>query len=268
MPDRKFPLILAQQIGGNYELDTLRTTGAFRSALASLPIMSTYFHVQRTGVPAFKIGRSYSFGVHQNHFSHGLSVIDPTVHIAGVGNLPIDRVLKDYFDPAGFNHYRRIKRVNHTPDEKGLLFCAAAILSHHAKLLRELVFEQVRQETFVDKPSRMRCIWLIPHDMELLGKWCATAPKNQFRTFEVEATGNFHRGLNKYLLPECLGADQLRDRARHYWSEPVSPSEENAETLCEGEIKILRELKMEGSSNRAWQSMKQALFGNTPSKRL
>jgi len=31
--------------------------------------------------------------------------------------------------------------------------------------------------------------------------------------------------------------------------------------LCQGEIKVLRELKMEGSSRSVWSGMKQKLFG-------
>lgn len=130
------------------------------------------------------------------------------------------------------------------------------MLNHQAELLRELIFEQVRQEIFTEKPSRLRCIWLIPHDEPLLAAWRATI-NGSFHAFEVEADGQFHIGASCYLKPVCFSGDQLRDHARRYWSEPVDVQAQQAEILCVGEIKILREIKISGASEGTWAKIKR-----------
>jgi hypothetical protein len=202
--------------------------------------MPLFFHVQRSAVPRFKIGKAYAFGEQPNFFSRDLFSVDVSVPVRGVGELPFDEILRDYFDASGFNHYRNVKRANYSADEKGLLSCAAAVLNHQAMLLRELIFEQVRQEAFAEKPSRLRCAWLIPHDEQILAHWCASAPNGQFRAYEVEANGRFHIGASKYLKPACLGAAVLRENARRFWSEPVNERTEPAEILLAGEMTPVR----------------------------
>ena len=219
--------------------------------------MPLFYHVQRSAVPRFKVGTTYTFGEQPNFFSRDLFAADVSVPVRGMGELPVDEILRDYFDPAGFNHYRNVMLAGYTADEKGLLRCAGAVLNQQALLLRELLFEQVRQEAFAGKPSRLRCVWLIPHDEQILAHWCATAPNGQFRTFEVEATGKFHIGASKYLKPACLGANTLRDNARRFWSEPVDEFAEPAEILLVGEMTPVRELKMAGSSETAWTKLKR-----------
>lgn len=219
--------------------------------------MPLFYHVQRSGVPGFKLGRSYPFGAERNFFARDLFATDTRLPVRGVGNLPFDDVLRDYHDASGFGHYRNVRHPNYTADAEGLLRCARAVLAHHALLLRELIFEQVRQEAFAAKPSRLHCAWLIPHDEQLLAHWCATAPHGQFRAFEVEAAGAFHIGASKYLRPACLGADELRENARRFWSEPVDERTEPAEILLHGELTPRRELKLPGSRETTWARLKR-----------
>ena len=217
--------------------------------------MPLYYHVQRRGA-RLKVGKSYAFGAEPNFYSRDLFAVSPSVHVRGVGDMPLDSVVKDCLDPNGFRHYRNVKQAHFAPDEKGLLACAGAMLNQQAMLLRELVFEQVRQEAFADKPSRQRCVWLIPHDEPLLAAWCATV-SGSFHAFEVEASGPVHVGASCNLKPVCFSGDQLRDHARRYWSEPVDMQTQQAEILCGGEIKILREIKMVGTDASAWAKFKR-----------
>jgi len=215
-----------------------------------------FYHVQRNGVTGFKVGKTYAFTMEQNFFARDLFGIEVIVPVAATEGMPIDFLLRDYFDPTGFNHYRNIRSKALTPDEKGLLKSALSVLNHQAMLLRELIFEQVRSVSFPDKPSRLRGIWLIPHEEQLLAQWCATAPHGQFRAFEVEAVGRFHHGASKWLKPECISAKQLRENAHRYWSESVDVLTQPAEILCVGEIKVLREIRMAGSKTTVWTKLK------------
>lgn len=218
--------------------------------------MPRYFHVQRTGVSGFRVGRSYSFGAEQNFFARDLFGVEVLVPVAGTEGLPVDHLIRDHLDPEGLGHFKRIRSKTITPDQKGLLLSALSVLGLQAMLLRELLFEQVRVESFPDTPSRLKGIWLIPHDEQMLAAWCATAPHGQFRAFELEATGRFHRGAGRWLKPECVSAATLRENARRYWSEPATDRDPNFEILCEGEITVLRELRMPGSRQTAWTKLK------------
>ena len=108
--------------------------------------MPVFYHVQRNGVAGFKVGRSYNFGSQQNFFARDLFGVDVIVPVAATEGMPIDYLLRDYFDPTGFNHYRNIRSKTATPDEKGLLKSSLSALNHQAMLLRELIFEQLRSD--------------------------------------------------------------------------------------------------------------------------
>lgn len=223
--------------------------------------MMLFYHVQRDNVAGFKIGKTYTFGAGQNFFARDLFAVNPIVPVAGTAGLPVDYLLRDYFDLAGFNHYKNIKSRTISPDPKGLLRSSLSILTHQAMILREFVFEQVRRDEFPEKPSRLNGIWLIRYDEPLLAQWCATAPHGQFRAFEIEATGKVHHGASKYLKPECIGIAQLQENARRYWaSDPNDLRTDNHEILCEGEIKVLREIRMPGSKIGSWAKLKN-IFG-------
>jgi len=218
---------------------------------------SRYYHVQRSGVKPIRIGENVSCVRAENFFSRDLFGVEPLVPVGGTEGLPIDHLIRDYLDPTGMGHFKRIRSRAVTPDERGLLQSSLSVLSHQAMLLRELIFEQVRTEAFPDKPSRLRGMWLIPHSEQLLAEWCATAPHGRFRAFEVEASGKLHCGYSRYLKPECVSALQLQDNARRYWSEvPRDPIAEPVELLLEGEVKVLREIRMPGSKNTAWTKLK------------
>lgn len=219
--------------------------------------MPLYFHVQRSNVAGFRTGKSYGFAKEENFFARDLFAVDPIVPVAATEGLPIDYLLHDYFDPTGFRHYRNMRGKAVTPDEKGLLKSAHSVLKHQTMLLRELIFEHVRQESFPDKPCRLKGIWLIPHDEQLLAQWCATAPHGQFRAFEIEACGKIHQGYSRYLKPECISVAKLRENARLYWSDPVNVHPEAAEILLEGEIKVIREVRMAGSKQSTWTKLKR-----------
>lgn len=215
-------------------------------------MVAKYYHVQRTGRIRFHVGQKYTIGERQNFFFQDLCCTDTKCDIKGLGALPLDTVLSDYFDDSGFYYYRKIRGAGYTPNEKGLLRCANTVMRLQAMLLREFVYEEVRQEYFNQKPSRQRCAWLIPHEERILEHWCATAPEGQYRVYEIEANGNIHIGASKYLKPECIGIFELRENARRFWSHPVDVLTEPSEILFIGEMKPLRELSVPGSKRSVW----------------
>jgi hypothetical protein len=208
--------------------------------------MPNFYHIQKASAATFRVGKTYAFGQERNHHMQRLLAEDVRVNIAGVGPMTLDVVIKDYLDPATLNYYRTIRQKGYTGGEKGLLAGAAHVIDQQARLLRELLFEQVRLDSFPQKPSRLTSIWLIPQREDVLDQWCATVPPSQeYRVFELAAEGNFHFGAGKYLRVGNACTETLLDNARRYWSESVDLNEPTAsiEILLSGTVTVQRELK-------------------------
>lgn len=120
------------------------------------------------------------------------------------------------------------------------LHLANETLSHLLRLTRELVFEQVRVEHFPELPSRMRCIWLIPHEEAALRYWWKQLPGNNRRILEVVATGKYHRTSQAPLKLGTFSLNELRQRAFTYWagvSSLEAPSVDD-EIIFEGFVEV------------------------------
>jgi len=218
--------------------------------------MPTYYHIQRKSVPRLKIGHEYAFGDKQNFFTRDLWSTKLSIPLRGIGNMAIDEIMNDYFDDCRLNHYRRIAKEGQLSEEDRLLACARSVLKHQAMVMREFVFERVRTEQFPEKPSRMCCAWLIPHDLATLELWASTAPKNQFHAFEVDAEGLVHVGDTKFLRPNSLSVVELSENAKLYWSSNISEMSGSAELVFAGKMKVTRELHVTGSERSTWAKIK------------
>ena len=224
--------------------------------------MPLFYHVQRDNVPAFKAGKTYTFGEQRNFFARDQFALDLKFPVAGVGEMTLDEIIRDFLDPATLNHHRKIRRKDFAGAEKGLLVYAAHVIRHQSKLLREFIFEEIRQQSFAQKPSRLTSIWLIPHDERELVAWCATATPGHFRVFELEATGNLHCGVGKYLRLANADPTVFRENARRYWSENVNLSANahgpaQVEVLCSGTVEVQREIKVNGSKPSFVENLKR-----------
>lgn len=62
-----------------------------------------------------------------------------------------------------------LKHLN--PDPIAMITYLEDRLNHYLKFKRETVFEEVRKEFFPEKPSRQRCIWVIPPEEKALKYW-------------------------------------------------------------------------------------------------
>lgn len=116
----------------------------------------------------------------------------------------------------------------------------ANTLNHYVKLVREMMFEEVRLSHFPDYPSRQRGIWVIPNTPESLEYW--KKELGEGRLFKVKLSGKIHKANQEYLHVNTNGLSYWRDRAYRYWSEEPGLSVEQEECIFEGQVEILNEL--------------------------
>lgn len=112
-------------------------------------------------------------------------------------------------------------------------------LKEYGILIRELIYEEIREKNFSDLPSRRHCIWLC--DIEGLEFW-----KNNLeagaKIYEVEATGNIHEAYEDSLDDNNINYKTLSNLAKEYWSGQGGKRSCAKEYLLEGKIVILNEL--------------------------
>jgi hypothetical protein len=84
----------------------------------------------------------------------------------------------------------------------------------------------------------------------------------------VEATGSFHHGVGKYLRLSNADPTILRENARRYSSEsaeanPAAYGPAQIEILCNGTVTVQREIKVNGSKQGLFATLKQKVLGRT-----
>ncbi len=200
-----------------------------------------YFHIQRSDSPhQWSVGQKKLIGNDYNEFfniyydirivyqgqreSHPIyGLID---HILKVRKGEMERI--DDIDPPLYEEPYR------------LLENAHLALREYTMLMRELVFEQVRNENviFRNYPSRLKCIWVIP-DEESLTFW---KTRLQGKIFRLRLSGKSFRGSSQFLTNDTFSINKYRSNASLYWAGIKGPESKQDEVLFEGEVEVIEEL--------------------------
>ena len=173
-----------------------------------------FYHIQKinpaNSINKFTIGNEYIIGDKYNPFF-------------------------DYFYHFGYpnviENYNQIKQL----------------VSDYQLFAREILFEEVRKEFYPNKPSRQKCLWLIPNSPKLkesLNFWLKEIiSHNENTSFEIlklSCTGNVFLA-NSHLLPKYFGHfTKYKEEAHKYWNgEHLSIDSIFLEALFIGKIKVL-----------------------------
>jgi hypothetical protein len=110
------------------------------------------------------------------------------------------------------------------------------------ELIKEYVFEEIRADEFPDKPSRRRCMFLLPPkvDPETAAAYL-NFKATHYGLIEIEPIGGvFHHA--KMDLLKCSGGDYatMAARAREYWTEIAADDDPSGEVLFFGDFTITR----------------------------
>lgn len=86
-----------------------------------------------------------------------------------------------------------------------------------SNLVRELIFEEVRQKYFPQQISRYKAAQVISAEKESLSFWLPKLSVPGAKIYKLELTGKLHRGNQELLQTSTLSAQNMKHFAYHYW---------------------------------------------------
>ncbi|QEE15417.1 DUF2441 domain-containing protein [Promethearchaeum syntrophicum] len=155
-----------------------------------------------------------------------------------------------YWDSDILSHYAAVqmgfetkfsKMDNSYFNPEGILRMSYTMINHYLRVLRELIFETVREKSFPHLISRWGCIWLIP-SKKGIGFWIkklGIADLSQCRIYKVKCTGEIHRGHEKHLQVESMSVPNFEENAIKYWTGGGKDSSYNDEVIFWGNVEFI-----------------------------
>lgn len=115
-------------------------------------------------------------------------------------------------------------------------------LNHTTKVIRELIFEEVRKEFFPSHPSRQRCLWVINAENDnSLNYWINTLGTAD-KILRVKLTGKIHVANQEFLNLTTENLNKIRQNSFHYWTGTSGVRLEEEEILFEGFAEVIEEI--------------------------
>lgn len=208
-----------------------------------------YLHIQRKhGLELYQwnTGDQMFIGTEKNDFSkyfelRGKSIVNPSGYGYNV-NETAEIMLRHMEDGLripdfDFYHYDPKLTIKELLDS----------LYYYVRLVRELIFEEVRIEKFPEYPSRQKGIWVIPNNPESLKYW-RTQLQGEAKVFKVQLTGIIHQASDEYLRPTTNSLSYWREMAMRYWSGVPGKHNHEEECLFEGYVEVLNEVDDQSES--------------------
>ena len=201
-----------------------------------------FFHIHKHNSPKWFEGARLSFGLEPNNAWRAFEaarrgITNPktneiyTVDMVALRALEFYRKQKPKDPRLGFYHYDPVVSLAETLDS---LFLAT-------RMVRELIFEDVRRQMYTALPSRVSCIWLIPEDPRSVRFWLDNMRGDFKRVFRVNATGELHRATQQIVMGDTISMTEWKRRAVDYWNGARAESHDD-ELLLNGDIEVLEEV--------------------------
>ena len=201
-----------------------------------------FFHIHKHNSPKWFEGARLSFGLEPNNAWRAFEaarrgITNPksneiyTVDMVALRALEFYRKQKPKDPRLSFYHYDPVVSLAETLDS---LFLAT-------RMVRELIFEDVRRQMYTALPSRVSCIWLIPEDPRSVRFWLDNMRGDFKRVFRVNATGELHRATQQIVMGDTISMTEWKRRAVDYWNGARAESHDD-ELLLNGDIEVLEEV--------------------------
>lgn len=202
--------------------------------------MNTYYHINNSKECNWKTGDVIEFGLKENYLWKSflemgdyLELNEQRVSSDVIVRHALDIYMNKFSVPEAMRgyHFNPILTLKEASDSLGNLM----------RIVRELIFENVRKEFYPDLPSRHKCIWLIPDESESFDFWKSILDSKSHRIFKVGVNGKIHRASQKWLVGGTIPLSEIYNMAHKYWNGDDAGGFED-EVLFEGEITILEEI--------------------------
>ena len=201
-----------------------------------------FYHIHKHNSPKWFEGARMGFGLEPNNSWRAFEVArrgitNPknnevyTVDMVALRALEFYRKQKAKDPKLSFYHFDPVVTLAETLDS---LFLAT-------RMVREMIFEDVRRHMYTALPSRMSCIWLIPEDPRAVRFWLDSMRGDYKKVYRVNATGELHRATQQIVMGDTISMSEWRKRATDYWNGAKSESHDD-ELLLSGDIEVLEEV--------------------------
>lgn len=201
-----------------------------------------FFHIHKHNSPKWFEGARMGFGLEPNNAWRAFEaarrgITNPksneiyTVDMVALRALEFYRKQKPKDPRLSFYHYDPVVTLAETLDS---LFLAT-------RMVRELIFEEVRRQLYTALPSRMSCVWLVPEDPRAVRFWLDNMRGDYKRVFRVNATGELHRATQQIVMGDTISMGEWRKRAVEYWNGAKAESHDD-ELILSGDIEVLEEV--------------------------
>lgn len=201
-----------------------------------------FFHIHKHNSPKWAEGALFTFGLEPNNAWRAFDVArrgitNPkskevyTVDMVALRALNFYRKQAPKDPKLSFYHHDPVMTLAETLDS---LFLAT-------RIVRELIFEDVRRQLYVTLPSRTSCIWLIPEDPRAVRFWLDNVRGDFKKVYRVNATGELHRAQQQIVMGDTISMSEWRKRAIEYWNGAASESHDD-ELIFAGNIEVLEEV--------------------------
>jgi uncharacterized protein DUF2441 len=142
----------------------------------------------------------------------------------------------------GVKYLNLIKEGRMNPPERVYRHHASEIARDLVTRLREVIWEDVRKTEFPDRPSRQKCIWLVPNRNGLrywLDQMGVHVRGLDWQVLRVRVQGRLHKANQDFLIGDNMGMRHMVEEARNFWrGVDVGEEAERAEILFEGRMRV------------------------------
>jgi len=123
--------------------------------------------------------------------------------------------------------------------------CKMESIFQNTHLLKEVIFENVRQQEYPERPSRFESIFLCPN-VDSLRNFVNTQNRPYDLLYDVELIGNNPKMFEtdwKVLPRNNVNLAAVKEAAHKYWA-PKNVRNDQKEILVESDIRIIRRLPL------------------------
>lgn len=201
--------------------------------------MAYYYHINKNASPEWTVGAKFVFGQEPNFLWNTFQNNDSLFTLPNNITVTYDKLIQHALSvyqkkeaPSLNNyHYNSINTLEE----------ALNCLYNTLRNCREVIFEQIRKESFANLPSRKTCIWLMPEDPAALNFWKSTLNGQNVKAFRVKTEGNIHQASQKWLAGGTYSLSTWESNANNYWK-GIGSGNGDDEFLFEGQIEVVEEL--------------------------
>lgn len=124
------------------------------------------------------------------------------------------------------------------------VFYSKGLIFKYFQLTREIIFEEVRQSLFPDKPSRLNGVWLI--EKTNIKLWLNLIPRKDFpqKIFLIKFTGKMNKADARWLTKPTFSFYEIYNNAIGYWNcnQQSKQGQPHQEYISHGSLEIIKQV--------------------------